>query len=106
MQRNGGYMGASQDPLKKNMSLMNPMDLAAMKQSGDFGNIKNMSVKEVLMKIGIDPEGPAEQLVEFSRKQVENADMVGKMQNIAADSQGEQPGGQPPAAPGLEGLLG
>ena len=97
-----GMMGGD-NPVRKNMSIMNPMDLAAMKQSGEFSDMESMTVADVMMKMGIDPNGPATQLVEFGRKQVENADMVGKMQNIASDTVG---GEEPPAEDtGLEGLL-
>jgi len=95
-----GYMGAASDPMRKNASIMNPMDLAMMKNDGMDPN--NMTVNDLLQKVGIDPNGPASQLVEFSRKQVENGDMMGKMQNIAKDSQG---GEEPLPTPGLEGLL-
>lgn len=97
-----GYMGASKDPIRKNMSFANPMDLAMMKKEGAF--TQGMTVNEALQKLGIDPNGPVEQLVEFGKKQVENGDMVGKMQNIAADSQGAIPE-EPASTPGLEGLL-
>jgi hypothetical protein len=93
-------MGAASDPLRKNASIMNPMDLAMMKGEGQFS--PDMTVVDVLQKLGIDPNGPASQLVEFGRKQVENGDMVGKMQNMAQDSQGAEPA----PTPGLEGLLG
>jgi hypothetical protein len=101
------------NPVKDNMSIMNPVDQAYMKQSGEFS--PEMTVRDVLGKFGIDVDGPAQQLVDFGIKQVENADSVRKMQNIAG--QGGQ-GGQMPPAPeqgmpqmppeqgGLEGLLG
>jgi hypothetical protein len=92
-----GYMGAAGDPLRKNMSFMNPMDLATMKQEGQF--TEDMTVNDALMKVGIDPNGPVSQLVEFGQKQIQNADMAGKMQNIAGDAGTEEP------AQGLEGLL-
>lgn len=91
------------NPVMKNRSIFNPMDLASMKQGGEFSDMGSMTVSDVLVKMGIDPNGPAQQLVEFGRKQVENADMVGKMQNIASDTTG---GEEPPVEDtGLEGLL-
>jgi len=78
--------------IKENASIMNPIDLAAMKQSGEF--TPQMSIREVLAKLGmtdIDAPGSAMQLVEFGKKQVQNADMTKKMQNI---------GGAKPAGPG------
>jgi len=105
------------DPIKDNMSMLNPIDQAYIKQSGDY--TVEMKVRDVFEKFcqenNIDMDGPAEQLVVFGRKQIENADPVRKMQNIAG--QGGQ-GGQMPPAPeqgmpqmppeqgGLEGLLG
>ncbi len=109
-----GYMGASTDPLKKNMSFFNPADLGLMKEEGFMQ--PGMKVKDVLMKIGIDPEGPAEQLVEFAKSQFGNADAIGKMNSIAQEPMPESPDGQgsapvppqPPeeaSTPGLEGLM-
>jgi len=100
----GKYGAAATDPVRKNVSIMNPMDLASMKQSGDFANIESMTVSDVLSQLGIDPNGPATQLVEFGKKQVQNADMVGKMQNIAADTEGMEEEA-PTEDTGLEGLL-
>ncbi len=106
----GGFMGASQDPIKANMSAFNPVDLAAMKQSGAFS--PDMKVKDVLAKIGIDVEGPASQLVEFAKNQVKNADPLGKMKSVAATApvnpevQGEAPAPGPESTPqGLESLM-
>jgi hypothetical protein len=101
------------NPVKDNMSIMNPVDQAYMKQSGEFNS--EMTVRDMLAKFGIDVDGPAQQLVDFGMKQVENADPVRKMQNIAG--QGGQGGQMPPApeqsAPqmppgqgGLDSLLG
>lgn len=100
------------DPIKDNMSVMNPVDMAAMKQSGEF--TPEMTVRDVLAKFGIDVDGPAEQLVQLATKHIENADMMQKMKNIGG--QGAQPEqAPPPPAPtapqqlpgggGLEGLL-
>jgi hypothetical protein len=104
----GGIMGATSDPVKKNMSLFNPMDAAAIKESGEFQGMQNMTVRQAFdsfcQKVGIDPEGSATQLVEFAKSQVKNADMVGKMDSIARDSQGEE-GAQPEAPPGLDSLM-
>ena len=92
------------DPIKKNASFLNPMDLAMMQKEGMF--TPEMTVMDALTKAltmqGIDPNGPVTQLGELMQKNVENADMVGKMQNIAADTGGETPA----PTPGLEGLLG
>ena len=102
--RDDGIMGATSDPVKKSMSLFNPMDAAAIKESGAFQGMQDMTVRQAFdafcQKVGIDPEGPAQQLVEFAQSQVKNADMVGKMDSIAQASQGEAP-----EQPGLENLM-
>lgn len=104
----GGFMGASSDPIRKNMSLFNPTDQAAMIQSGTF--TPDMPLGEMMTNLGFDLNAPGlPQLKAFADKQLQNGDMVGKMQNIAKDSQQ----GQPPAPPvkdqeqaGLSGLMG
>lgn len=92
------------DPVMKNRSFLNPMDLASMQNEEMF--TPDMTVMEAITKAltsqGIDPNGPVTQLGELAQKNVQNADMVGKMQNIAADSGVETPA----PTPGLEGLLG
>jgi hypothetical protein len=96
-----GYMGASKDPMRKNVSIMNPADLALMKQEGQF--TPDMKLGDMLAKMGLDVNGPATQLVEFIQKNVQNADPLGKMQNIAADSMGGEE--QMPEDTGLESLM-
>jgi hypothetical protein len=83
------------DPIGQNQSLMNPADLAAMKQTGDV--TPNMTVRDLLQKMGIDVDGPVSQLQEFAKKQVQGATGLGKMNSIAG-----MPGGQgaPPPTPG------
>jgi hypothetical protein len=99
----------------KNLSAANPADIGAM-----AGGIRpDMTVAEYLGKMGIDVNGPVTQLIQFAQKQVQNANPLTKMRNIAADT-ALQPGGQPgpmpgprpmvqppgqPAPSGIEGLL-
>jgi hypothetical protein len=78
------------DPIRANASIFNPADMAMMKQYGDFN--KKMTVRQALEKLGIDVDGPVEQLMQFARKNVENANPLNKMRNIAQ-------GGAPTPAP-------
>ena len=93
--------------VKANMSVFNPADMAAMKQSGQFR--PDMKVREVIDNFlalnNIDPEGPASQLIELGQKQVQNADPAGKMMNLAGGEETTEPTEMPAPAPGLEGLL-
>lgn len=100
-------MGA--DPIGATRSMLNPGDLAAMKQEG--GMRPGMTVRDFLGKVGIDVDGPVEQLTKFGQSQVQNASGLGRMRNIAGMT--GQPGGMPrpgagappPEQPGMEGLL-
>ena len=86
------------DAMEANRSMLNPADLAAMKQQGDGG----LTVRDFLAKNGVDVDGPMSQLTKFAQKQTENAGALGKMRNIAGAGQppGMSPGmgggGQPP----------
>lgn len=87
------------DAMEANRSMLNPADLAAMKQQGDGG----LTVRDFLAKNGVDVDGPMSQLTKFAQKQTENAGALGKMRNIAASGQPQMPpgmpgmgGGQPP----------
>jgi hypothetical protein len=101
--------GMQGDPIKENESFLNPTDLGLMAGEGRF--TPDMSVRDVLQDLGIDVDGPADQLVEFAKKQSENANPINKMQNIAGSGQAASP---PPVAPqamaqgpppSLEGLI-
>jgi len=105
------------EPMEQNKSIFNPADMAAMKQSGQFS--QNMTVRQAMEKLGIDVDGPVAQLTEFAKKQVENANPLNKMKNIAQGGGAPPPGGPPPGdlggnppptpppaqGQGLEGLL-
>jgi hypothetical protein len=96
-------------------SLFNPSDAAAVAGRGDIN--PQMTVREVLGKMGIDVEGPASQLVKFTQDQMQKRTMSGKMgmQRPPAPPQGAPPGmppgrGAPPPMPqagpgGIEGLM-
>ena len=70
------------DPISKNMSPFNSMDLAMAAKNGDIPFDIEMPVIEFLPKIGIDPNGPVRQLLEVGQKMTQNGDMLGKMKNI------------------------
>ena len=82
-----GQAGPS-DPLADKASLLNPPDLAMMQKKG--GLDPNMTVMDVLQQFGIDPNGPATQLLEFGQQQAQNATALGKA---------TPPGGMPPGGP-------
>ena len=92
------------DPIRDNMSMANPADLALMQKEG--GMSRNMSVRDFLSSKGIDVDGPISQLEEFGKKQIQNSTMMGKAKSIGP-SPGGAPGAPPPAAPpgGMEQLL-
>ena len=93
--------------VKQNMSIFNPVDAAAMKESGQFSS--NMSIRDFFAQQGVDVDGPVTQLLQFAKDQAKKASPLGKMQAIAG--QGAPPAGQqagqapsePP--PELGGLL-
>ena len=79
-------------------SLLNPTDLAGMKQQGVAR--PGMTVRDFMQKMGIDVDGPVEQLQQFARKQTQNATAMGKMNTMAARGPQQQMGGRPPGGPG------
>ena len=104
----GGAPGGN--PVKDNMSMLNPTDLAVMKGTGQVGG--DETVRDVLAQFGIDVDGPATQLAEFAQKQVKNSSAMGKMKNMQPQGgptpQAPQapPQGQPGPPPGMDSLLG
>jgi hypothetical protein len=116
----GGGMGAPPgggSALQGQESIFNPADATAIAGRGDIN--AQMTVRDVLGKMGIDVEGPASQLVKFSQDQMQKRTMSGKMgmQRPPAAPQGAPPGmtpgrGAPPPSPqgagspgGIEGLM-
>jgi len=99
------------DPMAANRSMLNPTDLAAMKTEGAAGS--GTTVRDFLGKMGIDVDGPVDQLTKFANKQLGNASAMGKMKNIAGAAPGGMPGGMqggpgggmPPESEGFDGLL-
>jgi hypothetical protein len=94
--------GGGSSPVMKNMSALNPTDAAMMGSSGQF--TPDMTVADYFQKLGIDVNGPVTQLVDFAKKQQENANPINKMRNIAADT-ALQKGGQPPTMPGVKPMV-
>ena len=88
------------DPISANSSMLNPADLAGMK--GSMGGQGGGTVREFLAKVGIDVDGPVDQLVEFGKKQLANRTGMGKMKSMAGGAPppgGPMPGGPPSAGP-------
>jgi hypothetical protein len=84
--------------MKKNMSIFNPTDMAAMATPGHPGQVDptKTTVREFFEGFGVDVDGPVMQLIDFTNKQVDNANPVKKMQNIAGT--GTPPSSGPPTA--------
>ena len=109
----GGQMGGGApggNPVKDNMSMLNPTDLAVMKGTGQVQ--EGMSLGDYITSLGLDLDGPVGQLAEFAQKQVQNSSAMGKMKNIQPQGgptpQMAQapPQGQPGPPPGMDSLLG
>lgn len=103
-----------ENPIEQNRSAFNPTDLAAMKQQGTIG--PDMTVRDLIegvLKVPLD--APATALADALRKQSQNADPMGKVQNMAGPQQGppregpqgpqEPQRGQEPAGGGLDDLM-
>lgn len=75
--------------LRDTRSVFNPTD-SAMNAAEGQGS-QNMSVIEVLNKVGIDPQGPATQLRDFFMSQMKNADPLNKMRALAGGGQARPP---------------
>jgi hypothetical protein len=88
--------------VQQNMSVLNPVDAAVMKQDGAMGNPGEQTVMDALQKLGIDPQGPATQLVEWAKSQMKNANPANKMRAISGGG-AKRP---PREKPSMESLLG
>ncbi len=102
MPQQGMPQGAPPSPVTKNLSMFNGRDAGLMQSTGQLS--PNMSVRQFLEAQGVDVEGPVTQLVDMAKKQVENANPMNKMRNIAADT-ALQKGGQPNAQPGVKPMV-
>lgn len=87
--------------MKKNMSIFNPTDMAAMATPGHPGQVdpQKTTIREFFGGFGVDVDGPVIQLIDFTNKQVDNANPIKKMQNIAGTS--PEPMGPPTAGPAM-----
>ena len=105
--------------MEKNRSMLNPADATMAMQEGKIR--PDMTVREFLQtNMGIDVDGPVTQLIEASKKQLQNRTAIGKAANMGGSPGGAPPpgrmpqgrpaavqpgqGGPPPG--GLEGLMG
>ncbi|MFH2075825.1 MAG: hypothetical protein ABIJ57_10860 [Pseudomonadota bacterium] len=92
-------------PLDANKSMMSGPDLASMTQGGQVR--PDMTIKEFFATFGIDTEtDTVDKLTMFAKKQVQNANPVNKMQNMAMGAEPPAPVGAPTAVPPSEGLAG
>jgi hypothetical protein len=91
-----------QSPVDKNLSALNPNDAALMAAKSPIN--PGMTVADYLKQIGIDVNGPVQQLIDFAQKQQQNANPINKIRNIAADT-ALQRGGQPPVQPGVKPMV-
>lgn len=89
-------------PVTKNLSALNPNDASLMAASGQIS--PDMSIRDFFQKQGIDVDGPVTQLVDFAKKQVQNANPINKMRNIASEAS-LKPGGAPPTMPGAKPMV-
>ena len=96
----GGMPGGAPPVDTSQESIFNPADAAMKAGRGDIN--AQMTVRDVLGKMGIDVEGPASQLVKFSQDQMQKRTMSGKlgMQRPPQMPPGG-PGGPPPGGPGM-----
>jgi hypothetical protein len=81
--------------LKDNMSIFNPADAAAMKQSGEIN--AQTTIRDFFASKGVDVDGPITQLIQFAGDQAQKANPMNKMKAMAGQS---APPGMPPGGPG------
>lgn len=100
----GGGMGGGpmSGAVGKNLSALTPGGAAAMAAANPAS--PNMTVRDYLAKLGINVDGPVQQLIDFAQKQQENANPINRIRNIAADT-ALQKGGQPPTRPGVKPMV-
>lgn len=90
---------STEQVMEEQRSVFNPTDVAAMTKQGKLN--PRMSVIDYLGQLGIDPNGPATQLVQFAKQQMQKRNPMNKMQALAGSSPRPAPGPQqaPPQAP-------
>jgi len=82
--------------LKDNMSIFNPADAAAMKESGEI--TAQTTIRDFFASKGVDVDGPITQLIQFAGDQAQKANPMNKMKAVAG--QGAPPGMPPGMPPG------
>lgn len=90
----GGPGGNPMGVLKDNMSIFNPADAAAMKESGEI--TVQTTIRDFFASKGVDVDGPITQLIQFAGDQAQKANPLNKMKAVA----GQAPGGPPGMPPG------
>ncbi len=91
--------GNPMDAVKQNMSIFNPVDATAMRESGEI--TPQTTIREFFASKGIDVDGPVTQLVQFVQDQAQKAQPINKMKAIAGQGQGGQPPAPPPDLGGM-----
>ena len=99
-----GGMTPPKDAMSANRSIMNPVDMAAMSQSGTV--TQNMTIKDYIEKvIKVPIDAPVQALAEAIKKQGQNQSGIGKVGAMSqAPGMGQpapppMPQGRPPAVP-------
>lgn len=74
--------------LKDNMSVYNPVDIAAMKTPGNPGYVdpEQTTIRDFFAQKGVDVDGPVSQLIKFAQGERKKANPIQKMQGIAKGS--------------------
>ena len=89
--------------MEQNRSMLNPADAAMSLQEGKIR--PDMTVREFLQtNMGIDVDGPVTQLIEASKKQLQNRTAIGKAANMSQGGPPPGPVGRPPAVPPQRGM--
>lgn len=98
----GGMGGDAMGAVKQNMSIFNPTDATAMRESGQFR--PDMTIRDFFAQQGVDVDGPVTQLLQFVKDQAQKASPLNKMQAIAGQGASQRApagpqAGQGPSAP-------
>lgn len=84
--------GDPMSAMKQNMSIFNPVDATAMRESGEI--TQQTTIREFFASKGVDVDGPITQLVQFVQDQAQKAQPLNKMKAMA---------GQGPQSPMMAG---
>lgn len=83
------------NPIDQNRSVLNPTDMAYMKSAGAGGEMTIEDLVTNVLRVPGGTQAPVSSLVQALRKQSENAQMSGKMKNMAM-GMGQKPAPQGP----------